>query len=164
MYMQGFDRDRYLSRKTVTSFLHPARAVARSVNEPYEENLSRHLVEFWQTKLPGKVWVMPMSHWAYELDFGSRDWLPAVLEQIDLDPGLLQDRTNGAALEFSSDESERLGFLVRRLLESLTQSDFMIAFPDRPVLCTVHHHKQLWWTTTDATIHIALDGVQFAER
>src|SRR3954463_11596350 len=48
-----------------------------SVAEPYEENLARLLIRAWQEHLPGRAWVMPMSHWSYELDFGSRDWMPA---------------------------------------------------------------------------------------
>ena len=46
--------------------------------------------------------------------------------------------------------------MMRRLLEMLISSDFMIAFPKRDTLCTLHHHKQLWWTTRDATIADAL--------
>jgi hypothetical protein len=135
-----------------------AAALARPVLPPYEQNLARHLTELWRDHLPGKAWVMPMSHWAYELDFGSREWLPSALERLDLDPGHLQDRANGAALEFAPEESERFSFFAERLLEMLSQSDFMIAFPDRPVLCTVHHHKQLWWTTTDEAIHSTIDA------
>src|ERR1700759_5612885 len=37
---------------------------------PFEENLSHMLVTAWQTLLPGKLWIMPMSHWSYELDLG----------------------------------------------------------------------------------------------
>jgi hypothetical protein len=46
--------------------------------------------------------------------------------------------------------------LVSQLLTHLRTSDFMLAFPGGPVLCTVHHHKQLWWQTTDAGLHEAL--------
>jgi hypothetical protein len=38
----------------------------------------------------------------------------------------------------------------------LTASDFAIAFPRRAVLCTLHHHKQLWWQTTDTGLADAL--------
>src|SRR4051812_12061324 len=76
-----------------------ALAAARAVPPPYEANLSERLTKLWLEHLPGKAWVMPMSHWAYELDFGSREWLPSALERLDLDPGLLQDRANGAAIE-----------------------------------------------------------------
>jgi hypothetical protein len=42
---------------------------------------------------------------------------------------------------------------------NLAGSDFALAFPGRPVICTVHHHKQLWWTTTDPEIHKTLETV-----
>ena len=46
--------------------------------------------------------------------------------------------------------------LIASLLGNLRTSDFMLAFPGRPALCTVHHHKQLWWQTTDLALHSAL--------
>ena len=27
--------------------------------------------------------------------------------------------------------------------------DFALAFPGRPIVCTLHHHKQIWWTSSD---------------
>src|SRR5262245_60737870 len=42
----------------------------RHVGEPYESNLAALVVRAWREILPGRVWVMPKSHWAYELDFG----------------------------------------------------------------------------------------------
>jgi hypothetical protein len=101
-----------------------------------------------------------MSHWAYELDYGSRDWLPALVEHIDLDPGLLLGRNNAAAIEFSTSESHHFRHFTQRLLEMLMASDFMLAFVGQPILCTLHHHKQLWWTTTDPkVIKVAEDAV-----
>ena len=41
----------------------------------------------------------------------------------------------------------------------LSGSDFMIAFPGRPALCTLHHHKQLWWSSTDAKIMQAVEEI-----
>ena len=66
-----------------------------------------------------------------------------VLEHIRIDPGLLVNRTNGAAIEFAADETDLFQLLVARLLEMLQSSDFAIAFPKHPVLITLHHHKQL---------------------
>jgi hypothetical protein len=68
----------------------------------------------------------------------------------------LVTRANGAALGFEL--GERAGFesLVAQLLSNLRTSDFMVAFPGRAALCTVHHHKQLWWQTTDAALHETL--------
>jgi len=123
--------------------------VIRSIPEPYELNLAELATWMWQKHLPGRVWLMPMSHWAYELEFGSRDWLPAVLENAGVDPGLLKGRNTGDAIEFSAQETLPFSHVLQRLLEMLLGSDFMLAFPDRRVLCTVHHHQQLWWTTPE---------------
>jgi len=129
-----------------------AREVARPVAPPYEANLAELLTKTWLEHFPGRVWAMPMSHWAYELDYGSRDWLPALIEHIDLDPGLLQTRNNGAAIEFATNESHHFRHFTQRLLEMLMASDFMLAFIGQPILCTLHHHKQLWWSTTDQKV------------
>ena len=126
-----------------------ALSLTTQIAEPYEQNLARLLVRAWQEDLPGRIWVMPMSHWSYELDFGSRDWMPALLEGIGIDPGLLMTRNNAAAIEFAPDEAKVLGHFAQRLLQMLQQSDFAIVFPRRPVVCTLHHHKQLWWQTSD---------------
>ena len=133
-----------------------ARSLTRQVPEPYEDTLADMARELWQQHVPGRAWVMPMSHWAYELSHGSRDWMPALIENLDLDPGLLEGRNNAAAIEFGADEGERFEHLIARLLMMLNGSDFMIAFPGHPVLCTLHHHKQLWWSSTDEDfIHAA---------
>ena len=97
-----------------------------------------------------------MSHWSYELDFGSREWMPALLESIGLDPGQLMTRNNAAAIEFTQNESAALEHFAAGLLQMLTASDFAITFPRRAALCTLHHHKQLWWQTTDAEVAEAL--------
>jgi len=49
--------------------------------------------------------------------------------------------------------------MVGRLLMMLSSSDFMIAFPGSPALCTLHHHKQLWWTSTDEKILAAAEDL-----
>jgi hypothetical protein len=138
-----------------------ARELTRPVPAPYEENLADRLTRAWQKLLPGRVWAMPMSHWAYELAYGSRDWMPALIEHIDLDPGLLEGRNNAAAIEFAPTESHHFKHFTQRLLEMLLGSDFMLAFlgPKDPVLCTLHHHKQLWWTLKDETTLAALDAL-----
>jgi hypothetical protein len=102
---------------------------------------------------------MPASHWAYELDFGSREWMPALLEAIGVDPGLLQHRTTAAAIEFAPEESPALVHFVVRLLEMLQGSDFALAFPHRRVVCTLHHHKQLWWTSAEDAVSDALEAL-----
>lgn len=134
-----------------------AQPLIRRVAEPYEDRLAHMAGQLWQKAIGGRAWVMPMSHWAYELDHGSRDWMPALIENLDLDPGLLANRNNGAAIEFSPGEVEPFEHCVERLLMMLMSSDFMIAFPGKSVLCTLHHHKQLWWMSTDAKVIEAVE-------
>lgn len=133
-----------------------ARAMMRTVPPPYPLRLTQLLVRAWQTYLPGKVWLMPKSHWAYELEFGSRDWLPALLEHAGIDSGLLQPRSDAAAIEFTLAESAPFTHVAEGLLRMLLGSDFAVAFPGHPVVCTLHHHKQVWWTSSDAQLIDAL--------
>ncbi len=134
-----------------------AKAVARRVGEPYEANLAAAAVRIWQEYLPVDVWVMPAAHWAYELNDGSREWLPGAIVELGLDLGLLKDRASAAAIEFSIGESDQLQSFTKRLLERLHQSDFTLAFSGQRTVCTVHHHKQLWWVTTDTRVLGGLD-------
>jgi hypothetical protein len=62
-----------------------ARSIVRQITPPTESRMAELTIQFWKQSLPGPVWVMPKSHWAYELEFGSRDWLPGVLKQIGID-------------------------------------------------------------------------------
>ena len=78
--------------------------------------------------------------------------LAPLLERIGIDPGLLQTRTNASAIEFSPDQHDRLGSFVTRLLEMLQGSDFYFAFPGSKTVGMLHHHKQIWWTSSDARI------------
>jgi hypothetical protein len=128
----------------------------REAPPPYEANLSRAAADVWTSHLPGVAWVMPMSHWSYELDFGSGDWMPAALDAIGVAGDELSHRVNGAAVEFQAHERTAMESLVAALLANLRTSDFMLAFPGRPALCTIHHHKQLWWQTTDPALHATL--------
>jgi hypothetical protein len=131
--------------------------LARSVPAPYEQTLAALASKAWQEHLPGNVWVMPGSHWSYELNHGSREWIPGLLERLEVDPGLLSGRVNAAALEFSSEEAGKLQLFLERLLQMLTGSDFFMVFPKRGTVCTLHHHKQLWWTTIDSRVLAGLD-------
>ena len=70
------------------------------------------------------------------------------LEHIGLDPSGLAPRTTGDAIEFGPSEIPLFSDFVQQLLTNLAGSDFALAFPGRPVICTLHHHKQIWWTTT----------------
>ena len=133
-----------------------ARRLIQGVPPPYERELVGRVVRAWQTLLPGTVWLMPKSHWAYELDFGSRDWMPALLEHAGIDSGLLQARTNAAAMEFALAESASFSHVAEGLLRMLLGSDFALAFPGRAVTCTIHHHKQVWWTSPDPQLIASL--------
>lgn len=129
----------------------------RSVPEPYEVNLAAAATRAWRQYLPGNVWVMPAAHWAYELNDGNREWMPGAIEGLGLNVELLRGRNNAAAIEFSGTETFEFEGFVRRLLESLGQSDFTLAFPGSKTVCTVHHHKQLWWVTADVQVLKGLD-------
>jgi hypothetical protein len=133
------------------------RSHVRKIDPPYETNLAQSLTNIWLQHFPGPAWVMPKSHWAHELNHGSREWMPALIEQVGLDPKVLQGRTTGDAIEFSAEESGSFHLFAQRLLEKLLGSDFLIAFPGHNVLCTLHHHKQLWWISTDADFIRKLD-------
>jgi hypothetical protein len=41
----------------------------------------------------------------------------------------------------------------------LQASDFAIAFPRRRVVCSIHHHKQIWWTSAEEAVSEALDAM-----
>jgi hypothetical protein len=133
------------------------RAEARQIDAPFEVNLARLLQLAWQRVLPGNAWIMPGSHWSFELRHGSRDWLPDLIRSIGLDPEALALRTDGSAIEFPSDESQKLREFVQTLLEKLQGSDFFIAFPGHPIIGTLHHHKQIWWVTPDVGLLASLD-------
>jgi hypothetical protein len=136
-----------------------ARALARAVPPPYEPMLARLAGRAWREQLAGPVWVLPKSHWAYELQFGSHEWMPARLRDVGLPPDVLEGRHDGSAAQFDPGEEEAFERLVAGLLGRLLGSDFMLAWPGRPAVCTVHHHKQLWWTTTDPALFAALEAM-----
>lgn len=138
-----------------------ARPLTRRVDSPVERTLAALGTQTWLQDLPGSVWVTPKSHWAYELDFGSHLWMPDALRSA----GLLADqvrglseRHDGTALEFLPEESQRFEPFLLALLTNLFGSDFLLSFPDRQVVCTVHHHKQLWWTTSDADLYARIES------
>lgn len=126
---------------------------ARRVGAPYDQNLADTLVRACEGAV---AWLMPKSHWHYELHFGNRELLEEVLRELKIDPALLVDRNDGSAIEFTASERELLRETARRLLGRLRGSDFLVALPDRATVCTIHHHQQLWLQTTDETIVRAL--------
>jgi hypothetical protein len=134
-----------------------ARPLTRKAPKPYDASLAALAERAWQTLLIGPAWIMPKSHWAYELDFGSKEWMPDLLAEIGVPVESLRGRNNAAAIEFAASEATPMRRLVLGLLVNLYGSDFALAFPGRPVVCTIHSHKQLWWTTTDESIADGLD-------
>ena len=131
----------------------------RSVIEPFEANLVEWASRAWRQLLPGIVWVMPASHWSFELTHGNQRWLPGLLMEVGVDSGLLIGRTDAAAIEFLPSEDGVFSTLLGGLLHGLTGSDFTLVFPGRGTVCTVHHHKQLWWVSVDQQIVRGLDGI-----
>jgi hypothetical protein len=128
------------------------RSKTRVFSPPAEENMARAAVAAWQKELGGRAWIMPLSHWAFELDFGSKGWLPALISGAGVDPQALADQPNAAPIEFVPSDHERLVTFVQTLLINLASSDFMLAFPGQSILCTIHHHKQLWWASSDKSL------------
>ena len=137
-----------------------ALALARPVAEPYAPTLAALAVRAWREYLPGPAWLMPKSPWAFELDHANGDWMAPVLRRLGVDPAALAPRNDAAAIEFLPQADEALlSAALEELLTKLWGSDFALAWPGRPVVCMVHHHTQLWWTTSDAGLANALDAM-----
>ncbi len=134
------------------------RRFMRIIPPPAEDNMARSAVAAWHGELGGRAWVMPLSHWAFELDFGSKGWLPQLLESLKIDPQLLAPRADASPIEFAKSEGDDLVTVIHSLLSNLKSSDFMVAFPGHPALCTIHHHRQLWWTSSDDALIERIDG------
>jgi hypothetical protein len=133
--------------------------LVRRVTEPYAPNLAAAAVRAWLEHAPGDVWLMPKSHWAFELDHANGAWMPELLRRVAVDPAALAGRNDGSAIEFAPGESALLALALEELLTKLWGSDFALAWPGRPIVCTVHHHTQLWWTSSDAGFIEALDRI-----
>ena len=134
-----------------------ARQLARLVPGPAELTLPRLLTRAIAKHLPAPVWVMPKSHWAFELDCGRRAWMAHALQEIGIDPRVLEPLATGDAIEFDAGEVLQFAAFTSQLLINLTASDFALGFPGRPVVCTLHHHKQVWWTTNDLKLLHSLE-------
>ena len=53
-------------------------------------NLVKRLMTLWPAVIDGPAWVMPKSHWAFELDHGNGGWLGPALRAVGVDlPGRL---------------------------------------------------------------------------
>jgi hypothetical protein len=131
-------------------------ADSRVLENPTEGKLAEMAIKAWQEILPGNIWLTPASHWSFELSFGHPEQLKPLLLELNLDADYLATQTNGAAIEFEPVESDMLGHAIKRLLEFCVASDFMLIFPRRLTTCMIHHHKQLWWVTSDPKIAAGL--------
>ena len=131
------------------------RPFTRAIPSPHAANLAGMLVAA-RRHLPGQAWLMPKSHWHFELHDGHPELLESLLPEVGVDVALLRERNDCSAIAFDVDEDELLRRAIARLLEGMRQSDFLLAFPDvgadRPAVCTIHHHKQLWWQTTSGEL------------
>jgi hypothetical protein len=130
----------------------------RRIPPPAEEKMAKAAVAAWQNELPGPAWIMPLSHWAFELDFGSKNWLPDLIQSVGIDPRILAPRSDASPIEFQPTDQPHLIRFVQTPLKNLTSSDFMLAFPSHSILCTIHHHKQLWWTSSDKALIERISG------
>jgi hypothetical protein len=123
---------------------------AVSVARPHAPVLAELTTRAWQTLLPGELWLMPASHWAFELDHSPhKSWLGNLLDRLNLDRQDLARRTDASAIAFAMDESGAFERACGELLERMHSSDFALAFPDHPVGALLHHHRQVWWTLGD---------------
>src|SRR5687767_3632422 len=62
------------------------RELTVQVSPPHDTTLAMLARRVWEEDLPGApaAWVMPKSHWAFELADGSRRWLPGALDELHL--------------------------------------------------------------------------------
>lgn len=112
---------------------------------PYAQKLTTKLIDHWQQNLPGQLWLMPQSHWHFELSDGAKNWLPDVLRTIGIAPDALHPKNSADAIAFDRSESEMFASIATKLLRNLQLSDFWLAFPTYPVTAILHHHGQVWW-------------------
>jgi hypothetical protein len=129
------------------------------VPAPAPKSLAGLLERAWTKYLTGPMWLMPASHWAFELQFGGVDWLPAMLEAAGIDPQTLRPLSDGSAIQFQSSETEPMLRMMETLFDRMTASDFTAAFPGKAAVALLHHHQQIWWQTSDRGIWESLEGM-----
>jgi hypothetical protein len=135
-----------------------AKPFTRQIPPPFAENLTILAQSAWHL-IGGPAWLMPMSHWAYELEFGNAGWLPTALRNAAIDPNPLQSCNQAPAIGFLPFESADFVAMMSQLMQRLANSDFAFVFPDRPIVATIHHHRQIWWTSTDADLIAELSAL-----
>jgi hypothetical protein len=128
-----------------------ARQFTRQVPPPYTGNLLRLAEAAWET-IGGPAWLMPTSHWAYELEFGD-PLIASGLRKLGIDPNSLATCNQASAIEFLPTDSEPFfAAMIGEVIRHTGNSDFALAFPDRPIVATIHHHRQIWWTSPDTPL------------
>lgn len=100
----------------------------------------------------GEAWLAPAHHWAAALEHGDGQWLAPLLAELGIDAAPLRDRTRADAVAFGASESHLFERTLEGILDNLWRSDFSMLLPGEAVVCTVHHHKQLWWQCGDANV------------
>lgn len=127
-----------------------ARKIAAVVSPPAITTLSLGLIQVWQQHLSGPMWIMPGSHWAYELTYGGQARLAELLGSVGIDQAELIARTEAAAIAFDTNEAVLAGGFVTNLLKMLNVTDFTAVFPEAETIALLHHHQQVWWTSRSA--------------
>jgi len=94
----------------------------------------------------------------FDAEFRDREELLSA--ECGVDSAELAPLTTGAAIEFNWEDSGQFTSFLATLLDNLSgSSDFQLVWPGRPVICVIHHHTQLWWTTPDDSIYLALNDL-----
>jgi hypothetical protein len=100
-------------------------------------------------RVGGEIWILPGSHWAYELDFGTPTMLDVLRRADVVGVDGLVGRNDGSAVRFLATEQSQLAGVLRELFSTGTTSDYQLILPEMPVLAILHHHVQVWWQAKD---------------
>lgn len=130
-----------------------ARKVARVLGGL--EELVAGIGKAW-ARVGGEAWVLPGSHWAYELDFGTPA-MEGVLKRWGVSgvEGLV-GRNDGSAVVFGDGEEGAFMGVLGELFRIGTASDYQLIFPAVPITGILHHHVQVWWQTEDTSLAVWL--------
>lgn len=136
-----------------------ARASAHLVSPPTSSTLSRGLIETWTSNLAGPLWILPGSHWAYELTYGGQKKLADLLNRLSIAPDSLSNRTTADAIAFELSDIEPAMAFCTHLLDLLNVTDFTAIWPQSRVTALLHHHRQIWWTLPENWQNEAAESV-----
>ncbi|MEM1012139.1 MAG: hypothetical protein AAGI46_07955 [Planctomycetota bacterium] len=99
----------------------------------------------WLTTQP--TWLMPVHHWAAELDHGSTS---DGRSTADLFPDELAGRTVADAVVLP--DARAVFELAEVLLPRLWKTDFTLMLPGVKAYALLHHHGQVWWRCADEEV------------